>query len=327
MLSRTATYNSKAPSLRIWHEFDLAQHVGSPRCVYPFFELDKLKPVAIHHLASQDRIFVPSYWAMQVIQKNLWDRHGNCICPPIDIVRAGVDTSIFRPSGGYVTQGPTTFLNIGKWEVRKGHDVLLDAFNMAFEPNDQVKLIMNCSNPCSSARIRTAEDGKRYNDDWAKAYKNSRLGSKIQVIEQRLPSQNEVALLMGQVDCGVFPSRGEGWNLEALEMMAMGKSVILTDYSAHAEFAKQDNSLLISVDGVEEAYDGHWFDPDDASWGNGPAGCWAKFCEPQLDQLVHHLRTIHRKKQNNELKPNLAGIETAKRLSWDATVKRMLEAL
>ena len=52
----------------------------------------------------------------------------------------------------------------------------------------------------------------------------------------RVNTSEEVARIMGQVDCGVFPARGEGWNLELLEMMSMGKPVIATNYSGHTQF-------------------------------------------------------------------------------------------
>ena len=49
-------------------------------------------------------------------------------------------------------------------------------------------------------------------------------------------------------DCGLFPARAEGWNLELLEMMACGKQVIATNYSAHTEFCTKENSILIESD-------------------------------------------------------------------------------
>jgi glycosyltransferase involved in cell wall biosynthesis len=61
---------------------------------------------------------------------------------------------------------------------------------------------------------------------------------------------------MQQADCGVFPARAEGWNLEALEMMACGKPVITSNYSGHTEFA---NQFAVDVDGLQKAHDGKWF--------------------------------------------------------------------
>ena len=77
-------------------------------------------------------------------------------------------------------------------------------------------------------------------------YKGSGLGNKIRMIP-RQKTQNDVYNIMIQTDCGVFPARAEGWNLELLEMMACGKQVIATNYSAHTEFCNPDNCRLINT--------------------------------------------------------------------------------
>ena len=41
-IANQSSYDNKAPSLRIWHQHDLAQHVGKGKnCAFPIFELDK----------------------------------------------------------------------------------------------------------------------------------------------------------------------------------------------------------------------------------------------------------------------------------------------
>ena len=82
--------------------------------------------------------------------------------------------------------------------------------------------------------------------------------SRIRILP-RLNTHEDVAVIMSQADVGVFPSRAEGWNLEALEMLSMGKHLIITDYSAHTEFCNKDNSRLIQIDEMEDAHDGIWF--------------------------------------------------------------------
>ena len=110
------------------------------------------------------------------------------------------------------------------------------------------------------------------------------------------------------MDCGVFPSRAEGWNLEAIEMLAMGKELIITDYSAHTEFCNEKNSKLIPVDKKESAYDGIWFH------GHGE---WAEIGEEQIDCMVEHMRAVHA----SDKALNTQGIEMAKSLSWDNSAK------
>ena len=56
---------------------------------------------------------------------------------------------------------------------------------------------------------------------------------------------------MAKTDCGVFPARAEGWNLELLEMMSCNKPVIATNYSAHTEFCDDKNCMLIDIEDME----------------------------------------------------------------------------
>ena len=72
------------------------------------------------------------------------------------------------------------------------------------------------------------------------------IGHKVRFID-RVGTHQEVYNIMSRVDCGVFPSRAEGWNLELLELMACGKHVITTDYSAHTEFCTEENAMLIPI--------------------------------------------------------------------------------
>ena len=61
---------------------------------------------------------------------------------------------------------------------------------------------------------------------WSDVFRNSALSGKIELIEERLPAHRDVAALMARADCGVFPFRAEGWNLDLAEMMAMGKPLL-----------------------------------------------------------------------------------------------------
>jgi glycosyltransferase involved in cell wall biosynthesis len=291
-----------APCLRIWHQHDMAQFVGRGlRIGMPIFELDDFNRVEKHHLSNLDRVAVCSEWAKQVVYDTT--KHNN-----IHVVQLGVDTDIFKPCE--ILEGSTTiFFNCGKWEVRKGHDILFKAFDEAFSLDDDVELWMMCQNPFNS---------ESEEEEWRNLYKRAKMGSKIKLID-RVESQEEVYNIMSKADCGVFPSRGEGWNLELLEMMACGKNVIATNYSAHTEFCNEDNSILIECQETEPAYDGKWF--------HGKCGSWAKVGEKQITDLSNAMRDIFEQKTNGRLSVNSQGIKTAKSLSWNSTALKILEAL
>lgn len=299
-------YDVNAPSVRMWMQNDLAQRVGRGLHVgFPFFELTRFTAEELHHLRSVDRIFVASQWAKQVVLESGVVGHSN----EIRVVPLGVDREIFNEvckDASFFDY--TIFVNVGKWEIRKGHDVLLEAFRRAFTPRDKVLLKMACSNPF----IGNA------NEEWASRYRNA-LGNAVQIYG-RLTSQKTVSKLLAEADCGVFPARAEGWNLDLLETLAVGTHAIATNYSAHTEYINKDNCRLININRTETANDGIWFK------GQGE---WAEFGDEQMDELIHHLREVHRLKQTGQLGRNLAGIETSKQFSWqnsaDAFVKGLQE--
>ena len=278
----------------------MAERIGSGKFIgFPIFELDAFSDLEKHHLSSCDHLFVCSEWAKQVCLNNLhFGEHR------VHVVPLGVDGNIFKPLPATQTD-KTIFFNCGKWEIRKGHDVIIECFNKAFNASDDVELWMMCDNPFIGNQ----------NEEWQKLYKESGLGDKIRLIP-RQHSHHDVARLMNMVDCGVFPARAEGWNLELLEMMSCGKHVIATDYSAHSQFCNNDNAHLIKINSLETAYDGVWFK------GTGE---WARIDDQAKDQCVSHMRKIHKLKQNNELSINEHGIETAKEYTWDNTANKIME--
>ena len=313
-VDRQRSFDYDAPSVRLWHQFDLAQHIGrGPRYGFPIFELDSFTKQEKHHLEWLDGIIVCSEWAAGVLYDELGIDNIH-----IDVVPLGVDPTIFYPSPGQVDEHHTRFLSVGKWEIRKGHDVLIDAFNAAFEPQDKVSLWMLSHNFFLEPERNGGVDG---NIDWAKQYTQSKMGHKVDILS-RTGTQAAVARIMNGVDCGVFPSRAEGFCLPLLEIMACGKPVIATDYSGHTEFVSPTNCLLIDVYEMEEAYDGKFFFGADKEHGN-----WAQLGEAQFDQLVYYMRKVHKDKQEQGILENHAGLLTAKSMSWENSAKKLLAAV
>jgi glycosyltransferase involved in cell wall biosynthesis len=310
LLNNREFFDATAPSLRIWHQDDMAQHIGSgERIGFPIFELDRFTDVEKHNLRSLDRIFVCSQWAKNIIHDQINYGLQNKIS--VYVIPLGVDRNIFNENKPMVRADSTTiFMNVGKWEVRKGHDILCSAFNEAFKTNDNVELHMMCDNPFLNEYERL---------EWERHYLDSPLGKagKIRILV-RQPTHSNVADMMREADVGVFPSRAEGWNLELLEFMSMGKHVIATNCSAHTEFVNTSNTLLIPIEATELAYDGFWF--------NGQ-GNWGLIDSFSINELILHMRELHDMKQKGQLKVNQSGIETAKRFSWDNSAKKIIEYL
>lgn len=300
---KSKLFDIDAPTVNMWHQNDLAMHVGRGLYVgFPFFELDKFTIEEKHSLICPDALFSCSKWASDIIKDNIGKE--------TQIVPLGVNREIFneniensrwddilKPNNEYV------FLNIGKWEKRKGHDILGKCFSRAFDKKDNVKLVMMPHNPFLKEHQLKS---------WYDQYRGLSLASKIQILPQVL-THTEVAGIMSSADCGVFPARAEGWNLELLEVMSCGKPVITTDYSAHTEYCDRSNAFLIDFIDLEDAYDGIWF------YGQGR---WMDFDYEQEEQLIEHMRFCYKNRPTNH-----AGIETANRFSWQNSAAKLLTAL
>lgn len=297
-IARAQTIDPQAPSVRMSQQFDLLAHVGTgPRIGFPIFELDRFHPVELQHLRAQDRLLVCSDWARTVIR-------GNGITDlPIDVVPLGVDRTVFHEGVKAASRSDdTVYMQIGKIEPRKGQLDLLRAFEAAFTPSDPVRLVLHCHNPFLKPEALAA---------LIAPFKQSPMASRIELHLQPLPTQHDIAQAMQRADCGVFCARAEGWNLEALEMLSVGKWIIATDYSAHTEFLTPHNALLVDIDRLEPQGVGHW----------------AAFGRRQHDQLVAHLRDVHARRRSGPLDVNQAGIETAMHFSWEYAATQLQRAV
>lgn len=290
-IEKQENFNPKAPCVKIWHQFDMASRIGTGRFfAYPFFELDTLPKKDIHQLNCSDDIIVTCEWAKTVLVNN-------GVSVPISVVPLGVNAGIFdytiksamKPANKFI------FMNIGKWEVRKGHDILVELFNKTFTEDDDVELWIEAS----STEYAFNKTEIEY---WHKLYMTSKLKDKIKIFP-RLNTQIEIAQLMSYADCGIFPSRAEGWNLELLEMMAMNKPVITTNYSAHTAFCNKDNAFLVDIPELEPAKDNKYF------FGNGN---WAKLGQSQLDQFCDIMKHVY----TNKINTNDNGLKTAQKYNW-----------
>lgn len=296
-IAKQNDFDPTLPSLKIWHENQLGERVGKgPMTNLSFFETNKFDARRKSHLLSADRLVVPSAWASVILReqtgRDAW------------IAPMGVDRGLFNESFNQVNPNRCIFFNCGKWEVRKGHDILKDAFQDAFENEPDVELWMMTENPFLQG------DERR---QWELKYKGDR---RIKLIN-RVQYQEELAQVMAKVHCGVFPARAEGWNLELLELMSMGKHVIATNYSAHTEFCSEDNCRLISIKEEEPMFDGKWF--------TGDNGTWASLDGEPYEQLVYHLRMAYEDWRDDPTRLNEAGIKKAEELTWTKTAQRLLE--
>lgn len=298
LLNNRYSANVNAPYVKIWHQFDLGDHYGRGQYyAYPFFELDTFNDYEKLSMGVPDVFFVSSKWAKDILINNN-------ITQPICVVPLGVDRNIFNETVPKTRNDDKyVFLNIGKWEVRKGHDILLNLLDTAFPNNENVELWILASETTNS--YSKPDELKQ----WKTMYSSDRVK-----LFSGFETHQEIASLIANADCGLYPSRAEGWNMELLETMSINRPVITTNYSAHTEFCTSDNSFLIDITETEKAYDGKAFQGQ---------GNWAKIGQSQFDQIIDYMRYMN----NNRIITNISGINTAKKYSWKNSASTILKCI
>ncbi|MEM7356609.1 MAG: glycosyltransferase, partial [Acidobacteriota bacterium] len=171
--------------------------------------------------------------------------------------RAGLPTRPFR------------FLSVGKWEPRKGHDLLLRAWARAFAPDDPVELVLHTSH------------GNDPQWRFEKALSDLDLGPHAPVTCSPPTTLPRLVLLYSSCDCFALATRGEGWGLPVFEALACGKPVIVPRFGALEELLDDSVADFVEVRQPVPADDGRVFTRRE------DCGLWA---EPDLNHLVERLR-------------------------------------
>jgi len=289
----TSKLRKDCPSLKWWHPNNInLMPLGTKRVGYTIFETTKFSDRDIDEIETLDRVIVPSRWAADIVKAETKQKE-------VHVAPLGVDMSVFFSTLRHETNPIYTFLNVGKLEVRKGHNELVEMFNKAFSKEDEVALVLMIDNQFMPPEKLL---------EWKKSVANTNLGSKIFFIEGGLSLENMNDVYNG-IHCYISPSKAEGWNMPILEAMACGKPVITTDYSAHTEFCTSENSILIKPTGMERAYDGFFFP--------GSHGEWSTIDQ---DAFIEAMRSAFK----TRLSSNDNGIKTARKYSWRSTAQNLL---
>jgi len=236
--------------------------------------------------------------------------------PPerVHVVPLGVEPEVFRPGLEPLALPPgpgIRFLFVGGRIFRKGIDLLLAAFARAFQPADNVGLVIKDMGSKSFYRGQTAEDGV--------AGLRER-GYAVEYIDRNL-SETELARLYAACDWLVHPFRGEGFALPDVGAMACGLPVIVTGAGPALDYATDETAYLIPARRGQFA---------ECRVGDLETIGRPRLHEPDLDALVELLRRVASDRAGARAKGIAASEHIRSRFTWAHTaeaVERPLLAL
>ncbi|HKE55406.1 MAG TPA: glycosyltransferase [Pyrinomonadaceae bacterium] len=282
----------------------MAGVVGSPRVGFVVWETTIIPPEKLNVLRSLDAIWTTSRWGRQLLLNN------GIGAEKISVVPKGVDVERFKPGPGKDhSLRRFRFLFVGKWEIRKGVEDLLQAFADEFHVDEPVELVIHGSNPY--LRGFDLERNIRHV-----------LGSRVaSVIASRPLAEEGMVRLYNSCDAFVLPTRGEGWGLPIMEAMACGLPVIVTEYSAPREYLSQETAYLIGVEKLIPVCDPIFFRAGTAY------GEWA---QPDLGHLRKLMRHVFENQAEAREKGQAGRADVCCRWTWDhavTTARSVLKAV
>lgn len=181
-----------------------------------------------------DEIWVPSTWVRDCYVKS------GIPGEKVQVIPNGVDLATYRPEGPAYplkTRKRFKFLFLGGTIVRKGIDILLDAFASNFTADDDVCLV-----------VKASGTGTVYRNSPMAAFfeEAARLpnGPEFEYVPDKL-SDVEIAALYRACNALVHPYRGEGFAMPVAEAMACGLPVLVTDSGACMDFCDRETAFLI----------------------------------------------------------------------------------
>lgn len=237
---------------------------------------------------------------------------------PVKVIYLGVDKRFFKKEVDIFPKDKSfKFLNIsaphclGKKD-RKGLDILIKAFKEEFGDNPEFTLILKINTIYCD--LYNKKLGKQFNlHKYLLELIPKNFDTKNIAIVTRYLSTEELNDLYNSVDCGVFPSRSEGFGLPQAEMAKIGKLVITSNYSATNEFS--DPRLRIKVKEMSK------LDYDIYPYGKGLFG------EPDIEHLMKLMRRVY-KDYKNQIKLAEEHSKTLDKFDWDLIglkIKKLLK--
>jgi glycosyltransferase involved in cell wall biosynthesis len=114
---------------------------------------------------------------------------------------------------------------------RKNPQAVIDAFTLAFSPDDSARLVIKCTNADFAA-------------EYFGEMKRLAEGHRITLCDGQW-SESEISDLMAACDCYVSLHRTEGVGLTISDAMAAGKPVVTTGWSGNMDFMDVSNSFPV----------------------------------------------------------------------------------
>lgn len=292
---------------------------GGTQIGHTVFEVSGIPDDWVVKLNLCDEVWTPTTFNRDVFASSGVDKN------IIKVLPQGVNAAKFQPTTtpikfDGIADDTFVFLSVFQWTIRKGWDVLLDAYFEEFDKSENVCLVIKTyeAQPGDPDADRVVNGGIQYVKDLIGDRKKDNFPALLWY--KKLVPDNMMPSLYEACDSFVLPTRGEGWNLPGIEAMSMGKPVICTRWSGHLDFMTEYNSYLIDVENVGNDHSGEM---DEIHYGYR-GKTWA---QPSVRHLRHLMRHVYENREHAKKIGAQARADILANWTWEHSASKIYERL
>jgi glycosyltransferase involved in cell wall biosynthesis len=257
--------------------------------------------------AGVDEVWVPSTFVQRLYMESGIARER------VHVVPNGVDTDFFRPGLPLFplpSKESFKFLFVGGTIHRKGIDILLKAYQLAFRRDDPVSLIIK------DMGTQSLYQGQGLGDQ-IRALQLDDTTPRVHYIEQDL-RDTEIASLYVSCDCLVHPYRGEGFGLPVLEAMSCGLPVIVTAGGSTDDFVNDTTGYRLPAQR-------RVFGNREISGLRTVGDLW--MLEPDVDALAERMQWVFKSREAAKQTGTCARRKVIESWSWERAASKAIERI
>ena len=236
------SHHRDTPCFKLWHLNGSMESVSNDPLLLTFYELDAPTKAEIN-IAKNNRIALSSKYSQEVFRA-----YG---VESLYLPLAFDDYNFCKSNKTYTDDGRITFTVCGKFEKRKNHAKMIQAWIKKYGNNP--KYFLQCAiyngflpnhEEQNQAITNHLTGGQKY-------FNVNFYGHMLQnsVYNDFLNSTN---IMLGM-------SGGEGWGLPEFTATALGKHAVIMNAHGYKDWADKENSVLVNPSGKQEAYDNFFF--------------------------------------------------------------------
>jgi len=248
-----------------------------------------------------DELWVPSKFVKRVLVRSGVREER------VRVIPNGVDPKLFTPKGGRARPQAVRqflFLFVGGVIRRKGIDLLLRAYRDAFDPGDDVTLLVTALGSQAAYQHNSLHEQVK-SAAWNPTFPH------VELLTGELDDSTLANLYRG-CDAFVLPYRAEGFCMPVLEAMACGKPVITTAEGPSQDFCSSATEYLVPAHECKVPEDPPAF---------GPLAGEFTWFEPDATALSGALRRVHQDKQEAARRGAAAAARVRDRFAWSRVAR------